>query len=164
MRKLRATLGSAAFFVIAPGIVAGVVPWYLSDGWARHDIAARPLLVVAGAALVLSGAAALIGTFALYVIDGTGTPAPIAPTNALVVRGLNRFVRNPMYLAVVAIVVGQALMLAQPVLFAYAAIVFGLMAAFARWYEEPVLRDRYGIQYDAYCARVPAWIPRAHRG
>src|SRR5262249_43776024 len=66
--------------------------------------------------------------------------------------------------AVVAIITGQALLLAQPVLLAYAAFVLALMAAFARWYEEPVLRERYGTQYDAYCARVPAWIPRTHRG
>jgi protein-S-isoprenylcysteine O-methyltransferase Ste14 len=167
MRTFRAALGSAVFFVIAPGIVAGVVPWYLSDGWTRHDVTARPFLLAIGTAIVVSGAAALIYTFMLYVIDGIGTPAPVAPTNALVVRGLNRYVRNPMYMAVVAIIIGQALMLVQPVLFAYAAFAFALMAAFARWYEEPVLRERYGVQYDAYCERVPAWIPRpalAERG
>jgi len=164
MRKLSATLGSAVFLVLVPGVVAGVVPWYLSDGWARHDVAAERSLVVVGAVLVLSGVVALLCTFAFYVIDGTGTPAPIAPTDALVIRGLNRYVRNPMYLAVIAIILGQALMLARPVLLAYAAFAFALMAAFARWYEEPVLRERYGAQYEVYCARVHAWIPRVRRG
>jgi protein-S-isoprenylcysteine O-methyltransferase Ste14 len=159
VRKPAAALASLAFFALAPGLVAGYVPWYLTDRWTRNHAPASSLLVAAGASVVVAGAVALVGTFALYVIEGKGTPAPVAPTEQLVVRGLNRYVRNPMYLAVVSVIVGQAIILAQPALFAYAAVAFAAMAAFARWYEEPHLRARYGAQYDAYCRHVPAWLP-----
>jgi protein-S-isoprenylcysteine O-methyltransferase Ste14 len=155
-----AALGSIGFFALAPGVVAGVLPWYLTDGWARHDPGYGWPVVAVGAALVVAGSAALVYTFARYVHDGLGTPAPAAPTERLVIGGLNRYVRNPMYLAVVATIVGQALILAEPVLLAYGTTVFAAMAAFTRWYEEPFLAHRFGAQYDAYRQRVPRWVPR----
>jgi protein-S-isoprenylcysteine O-methyltransferase Ste14 len=156
MRKPTAALVTIGFFVLAPGVVAGVLPWYVTDGWARHEPRYGWPVVVAGAALVAAGSAALVYTFARYVTDGLGTPAPTAPTEHLVVSGLNRYVRNPMYLAVVATIVGQSLVLAKPVLLAYGATAFVAMAAFTRWYEEPFLADRFGAQYDGYRQRVPA--------
>ena len=94
--------------------------------------------------------------------DGLGTmaPASIAPTERLVVGGLYRYVRNPMYLAVVAAIIGQALILGQPVLLAYAAAVWVTVASFVRWYEEPTLARQFGEQYQAYRRAVPAWRPR----
>src|SRR6266540_351001 len=92
--------------------------------------------------------------------DRRGTPAPVAPTETLVVGGLYRYVRNPMYVAVVAAVLGQALLLGRAVLLAYAAAVWLCVAAFVRWYEEPVLAARYGARYEAYRRAVPAWRPR----
>ena len=160
MGKVAATLGSVSFLAVAPGVVAGWLPWSLTDGWTRNTVPHPDWLIAIGALFVGAGTASLLGTFGLYVAQGRGTPAPIAPTEQLVVRGLNRYVRNPMYLAVVAMIVGQACILAQPVLFAYAVAALAAMAAFARWHEEPVLRARYGTQYRAYCDRVPAWIPR----
>jgi len=80
-----------------------------------------------------------------------------------VVGGPYRYVRNPMYLAVVAVIVGQALLLGQPGLLGYAAVVGGAMAAFAHGYEEPTLRRQFGAQYQAYRRAVPAWRPRRHR-
>jgi protein-S-isoprenylcysteine O-methyltransferase Ste14 len=120
------------------------------------------LFEIVGSVFVLVGVVALIGTFTLYVIDGDGTPAPVAPTDQLVVRGLNRYVRNPMYVAVVAVIIGESVLLARPVLLLYAAAAFALMAGFVRCYEEPVLRDRYGAEYERYCAQVDAWLPRVH--
>ena len=84
----------------------------------------------------------------------------MAPTAHLVVGGLYRYVRNPMYLAVVAGVLGQAMLLAQPVLLGWAAIVTVAMVAFVKGYEEPVLAHRYGAEYRAYRAAVPGWWPR----
>ena len=162
MRKPTAAVTSVAFFAVAPGTVAGILPWQLTDGWTRNDVAEGLPLTIVGTVVSAGGIAALIGTFTLYVTQGRGTPAPLAPTDVLVVRGLNRYVRNPMYLAVVAVIVGQALILARPALLVYATVAFATMAAFTRWYEEPHLRARYGAQYDAYRARVPAWIPRRH--
>ena len=82
-------------------------------------------------------------------VDGAGTPAPPAPTERLVVSGLYRYVRNPMYVAVLAVIVGQALLLSRPVLLAYAAAVAAAFGAFVRWYEQPTLARRYGAQYEA---------------
>ena len=92
--------------------------------------------------------------------EGLGTPAPVAPTENLVVGGLYRYVRNPMYLAVASIIVGQALLLGQLILLPYAAL-FGLAVwAFVHWYEEPTLARQFGAEYDEYRRAVPAWWPR----
>jgi protein-S-isoprenylcysteine O-methyltransferase Ste14 len=102
----------------------------------------------------------LVSAFVRFVVEGLGTPAPIAPTEELVVGGLYRYVRNPMYVAVVGTIVGEALVLGQPGLLAYAAVVWGTTATFVHVYEEPTLADRYGAQYEAYKRAVPAWVPR----
>jgi protein-S-isoprenylcysteine O-methyltransferase Ste14 len=157
MSKRLAALGSVLFFVAAPCVVAGVVPWLLT-GWSAEDVW-LPLRLLGGA-LVVAGAVVLVHAFARFVVEGIGTPAPVAPTEHLVVGGLYRYVRNPMYCAVVAVVLGQALLLGRPVLLAYAVFLMALFAAFVHWYEEPVLRARYGAEYDAYARDVPAWWPR----
>ncbi|MGA9160933.1 MAG: isoprenylcysteine carboxylmethyltransferase family protein [Actinomycetota bacterium] len=158
MRRTNAAIGSAVFFVLAPGVVAGAIPWWLT-GWEVRGPWPAPIRV-AGAALVVAGVVVLVQAFARFVLEGLGTPAPVAPTETLVVGGLYRYVRNPMYLAVLATIVGQALLLAQPVLFGYAVVVCGAFASFVRLYEEPHLSDRFGASYQAYRAAVPAWVPR----
>ena len=157
VRRLRAALGSAVFLVAAPGVVAGLVPWLLT-GWRSSN---WPVSVtVLGAALIALGAGVLLHAFGRFVVEGRGTPAPIAPTERLVVGGLYRHVRNPMYVAVGTAIVGQALLLGRPLLLAYAAAFWLLVAAFVRSYEEPTLSARYGAQYAAYRRAVPAWWPR----
>jgi protein-S-isoprenylcysteine O-methyltransferase Ste14 len=158
MRRTRAAAVSVVFLVIAPGTVVGLFPWLIT-GWqagSTHPAA----LVVVGAVLVAAGCAALLYAFGQFVVDGLGTPAPPAPTDLLVSRGLYRHVRNPMYVAVLTAIVGQAALLARPVLLAYAAAVCAAFMAFVRWYEEPTLRRRYGAAYDEYRDRVPGWLPR----
>jgi protein-S-isoprenylcysteine O-methyltransferase Ste14 len=161
MTRLRAALGSILFLVAAPGVVAGLVP-YLLTGW---DSADPPLtLIVAGALLVAAGLVVLLQAFARFALEGIGTPAPVAPTEHLVVGGAYRYVRNPMYLAVGSVILGQALLLGQAVLVLWLAA-FGLVVeAFVRLYEEPTLTDRYGAEYARYCQTVPRWLPRARRG
>jgi protein-S-isoprenylcysteine O-methyltransferase Ste14 len=150
-------MGTAAFLLAAPGVVAGLVPWLLT-GWHSSDPPA--LAVAVGVALVAAGVAVLLHSFARFVLEGRGTPAPIAPTERLVVGGLYRYVRNPMYVAVLATILGQALLLWRPVLLGYAAVFWLVVAAFVRGYEEPTLSARYGEQYAAYRRAVPAWWPR----
>ena len=161
MGRARAALGSAVFFLVAPCVVAGVLPWWLT-GWRAGDVdgAAWWGVRAVGAILVVTAAAVLVSAFVRFVVEGVGTPAPVAPTERLVVGGLYRYVRNPMYLAVVAAVLGQALLLGRPVLFGYAALVLATVAAFVRGYEEPTLREQFGPEYDAYRAAVPGWWPR----
>ena len=115
-----------------------------------------------GGGLLAAGTLVLVHAFARFVVERLGTPAPIAPTRRLVVGGPYRYVRNPMYLAVTAVIVGQALALGQPGLLLYAAAVGGATAAFAHGYEEPTLQRQFGAQYEAYRRAVPAWWPRRH--
>jgi protein-S-isoprenylcysteine O-methyltransferase Ste14 len=160
MGRIRATAGSVGFFVLAPGIVAGWIPWRLT-GW---NVATVPPLVVPvrvlGIALVAIGAAVLVHAFSRFVREGAGTPAPVAPPAHLVIGGLYRYVRNPMYVAVLAIILGQAMALPSLTLLAYAAIVFLAVAAFVVGYEEPHLRRQFGTEYESYRSAVPRWWPR----
>ena len=158
MRKMTAASGSAVFLVIAPGIVAGLVPWWLT-GW-RMGLPYPVPVRIAGGVAAAGGIGVLICAFAQFVVEGLGTPAPPAPTERLVVGGLYRYVRNPMYLAVLAAIAGQALVLSRPVLLTYAAAVGAAVGAFVRWYEQPTLARRYGAQYQAYRRDVPGWWPR----
>jgi protein-S-isoprenylcysteine O-methyltransferase Ste14 len=161
MTRARAAAGSLVFLLVAPGLTAGLVPWLLT-GWSVDDSLAWPPLQAIGALLVLAGAAVLLHAFARFVVEGLGTPAPVAPPERLVVGGLYRYVRNPMYVAVAATIIGQALLLGRPALIAYAALFMATVAAFVRWYEEPTLADRFGEEYAAYRRAVPAWHPRLH--
>jgi protein-S-isoprenylcysteine O-methyltransferase Ste14 len=154
----RAALGSFAFLVVAPGVAAGLVPWLLT-GWDADGDVPTPL-VIAGIVLVAAGAAVLLHAFARFVIEGLGTPAPVAPPERLVIGGLYRYVRNPMYIAVAATIIGQALLLWQVALLPYAAAFCVAVAAFVRLYEEPTLARRFGADYDAYRRAVPRWWPR----
>ena len=143
--------------VLAPGTMGGLVPFLLT-GWVTHH---PPVVVFAfGALLLAAGAAVLLDAFARFVMEGVGTPAPVAPTGRLVVGGLYRYVRNPMYLAVTSTIVGQTLLLGQYWLLAYAALFLVVTMAFVSLYEEPTLRRQFGAQYDAYRTAVPGWWPR----
>lgn len=145
------------FFLVAPGLVAGVVPWWLT-GWRFEPIWA-PLRLI-GAVLTIAFGLILVSAFARFVVEGIGTPAPVAPPRHLVVGGLYRFVRNPMYIAVVSTIAGQALLFGQLKLFAYAGIVAAVMVAFVHFYEEPDLTERFGADYETYRRAVPGWWPR----
>ena len=158
MRKITAIAGSAVFLVIAPGVVAGLVPWWLT-GWRAGAGYPGPARIT-GAVLTAAGAAALLAAFTQFATQGQGTPAPPAPTEQLVVRGLYRYVRNPMYLAVLAVITGQALLLSRPILLGYAAAVAAAFIAFVYGYEQPTLARRYGSQYETYRRTVPGWWPR----
>jgi protein-S-isoprenylcysteine O-methyltransferase Ste14 len=156
-RRLRAAVGSLIFLFVAPGVVAGLIPWWLTAWDTRTSW--WPLRV-AGIVLIVAGTLVLLEAFVRFVVQGLGTPAPVAPTENLVVGGLYRYVRNPMYLAVAATIFGQALVLAQPVLFAYGAVFMVAVAAFVHWYEEPTLTRTFGQEYEEYRRAVPGWWPR----
>jgi protein-S-isoprenylcysteine O-methyltransferase Ste14 len=160
MDRRTAAVGSVLFFVAAPGTVAGVIPWLLTGWDVREPVPYLAPFRVLGAALLAAGLVALIQAFWRFVVEGLGTPAPIAAPDRLVVGGLYRHVRNPMYVAVLAVVVGQALLLGRPVLLLYAAVLWLIVASFVRFYEEPTLDRRFGAEYEAYRRAVPAWWPR----
>ncbi|MCU1517688.1 MAG: putative integral rane protein [Pseudarthrobacter sp.] len=155
----RAWIGTIVFLFLAPGIVAGLFPWLIS-GWRLYNWggAAWVLVPIAWIAIA-AGAASLLHAFALFALH-RGTPAPIAPTETLVVTGAYRFVRNPMYLSVLTIILGQALLFGSWGLVLYAAITLTAVVAFVKGYEEPTLTSTYGEQYLDYQRNVPGWWPR----
>ena len=159
MSRTSAAAGSALFFAVAPGIVAGLIPWSLTRWDADASTPLWPVAAMVGVVLVVGGAAVLVHAFSRFVAEGLGTPAPIAPTERLVVGGLYRYVRNPMYLAVLAVIAGQALILGRPVLWIYGLIVTAAFVVFVKAYEEPTLLATYGDAYAEYRRRVPGWIP-----
>lgn len=110
--------------------------------------------------LAVLGAAVMLHAFIAFVWHGRRTPAPPAPTERLVVHGAYRHVRNPMYVAVIALVLGQVLLFTSWWLLAYLITITLVMDAFVRIYEEPRLRERYGPTYDEFLDAVPRWLPR----
>jgi len=160
MRRLFAMIGSALFLVIAPGTVAGLVPWWIS-GWQMHSPFLNFFPIrIAGALLILIGLPALLDSFARFALKGLGTPAPVFPTRHLVVTGLYRYVRNPMYVSVVSLIVGQGLLLGNIRVLEYGVLVWLAFHLFVLLYEEPALRSTFGAEYEIFCANVPRWIPR----
>jgi protein-S-isoprenylcysteine O-methyltransferase Ste14 len=149
--------------VIAPGTLAGLIPWWISR-WQFSDrgIGWIPLRL-AGGALLAAGLLALLDSFARFAMEGLGTPAPVFPTRHLVVTGLYRYVRNPMYLAVLAAIAGQGLILENTRVLAYGALVFLGFHLFVIGYEEPTLRAAFGPEYETFRGSVPRWIPRLTR-
>jgi protein-S-isoprenylcysteine O-methyltransferase Ste14 len=160
MRRPTAAIGSAVFFLLAPGVVVGLIPWLLTRWQAREPVPYWAPMRVLGAILLVAGLIALIRAFVRFVMEGLGTPAPIAAPERLVVGGVYRHVRNPMYVAVLAAIVGQALLLGRLGLLLYAAATWLLVATFVHLYEEPTLTRRFGADYESYRRAVPAWWPR----
>lgn len=159
MRTFSAIAGSALFFVVAPGVVAGLMPWLLTDHY-RKPLATVPGFVATGSILVIVAAAILLHAFARFALEGLGTPAPVAPTEKLVVGGIYRHVRNPMYVDVLAIILGQVLIFSSWPVLLYGLIAAAAMVSFVKLYEEPTLAQRYGEEYEAYRRAVPGWLPR----
>jgi protein-S-isoprenylcysteine O-methyltransferase Ste14 len=157
----RTAVGTALFFVLGPGLEAGVGPFLLTSGFeagrAWDDVVA---VRIAGGVLIAAGLAVLLHTFARFVAEGRGTPTPAAPTSRLVVTGAYRHVRNPMYVAAAAVIAGEGLLLSQPILLLGAAVYLTALATLVRLVEEPRLRERFGPDYDAYRAQVRGWVPR----
>src|SRR5215204_3174863 len=160
MRRPTAAVGSAVFFLVGPGIMAGLIPWLLTGWRVREPVPYWAPMRVLGGILLVAGLIALVGAFVRFVVEGLGTPAPIAAPERLVVGGVYRYVRNPMYVAVLAAIVGQALLLGRLGLLLYAVAAWLLVAAFVHLYEEPTLTRRFGADYEAYRRAVPAWWPR----
>ena len=153
-------VGSAIFLVMAPGFVAGLVPWWISHWRFDSPFPGMPVFRFGGGVLVALGAIGLLDSFVRFALQGVGTPAPVFPTRHLVISGLYRYVRNPMYVAVASTILGQGLIFGNIRLLEYGAVVWLLFHLFVLVYEEPTLRATFGSEYESYCAAVPRWIPR----
>lgn len=160
MNRVSAAFGSIIFFLLAPGTVAGLVPWLISRWTAQPGFPEAELLRMAGVALIAAGSIVLIDSFRRFAMEGVGTPAPVLPTKHLVVSGWYRHVRNPMYVAVTALILGQAMLFSDVRLLAYGAFIWLAFHVFVTQYEEPTLRLTFGEDYEVYCCAVGRWWPR----
>ena len=157
--RVRAWVGTVVFLMLTPGMVAGLIPavmtgWEIpwTGGWVS------PVAIVAGIA-ILSGVLVLLDAFIRFA-RADGTPAPTNPTAHLVVVGPYRYVRNPMYLAVLTIILGQALLFGSWGTLLYAGVVLVAVVLFVLGYEQPALELEYGDEYREYRRNVRGWVPR----
>lgn len=148
------------FVIVAPGFVAGLMPWWISRWQFQPAFFLAQSIRFVGGFLIGLGLVGLLDSVARFAIQGFGTPAPVYPTRKLIVTGLYRFVRNPMYIAVVAAILGQGLLLGNLELLEYGGLVWLLFHLFVLLCEEPTLRATFGRDYSVFCAVVPRWIPR----
>ena len=160
MQRAAAIAGSALFLVIAPGTLALYVPWVLG-GWRMGPqlLGVVPLRWL-GVFLIAFGVPVLLDSFARFAWQGLGTPAPIAPPQHLVITGLYRYVRNPMYVAVTSLIFGQGLLFGHANVLEYGLVLWLGFHIFVLAYEEPALRDKFGDEYKEFCANVRRWWPR----
>jgi len=154
-------LKSLFFLILAPGIVAGYIPLAFLR---RGPQIETGLFAYLAFPLWLIGVIILLWCFWDFLVKGRGTPAPIDPPKELVVTGLYRYVRNPMYVGVLAIIIGHFLWFKTSWMIVYAAVVFLAFYLFVTLYEEPHLKKAFGTAYDDYIRKVPRWIPRLSRG
>jgi protein-S-isoprenylcysteine O-methyltransferase Ste14 len=152
-------LRSLLWTILLPGFFAGYLPWrYFGLNRVRFDV--LNAVQVFGLVLIALGAALLGACIFEFARSGRGTLSPLDPPRQLVVRGLYRYVRNPMYLSVTIIVLGEFLVTGSSALAVYWAIWFLCANLFVMGYEEPTLRREFGPSFDEYCQRVGRWIPR----
>lgn len=150
-------LKSLLFLILAPGMVAGYIPLVLLCKGPQIETGflaylAFPLWGIGGAILLWS--------FWNFLVQGRGTPAPVDPPKELVATGFYRYVRNPMYVGVLLILIAHFLWFNFIWLIVYAAVAFLIVHLFVTLYEEPTLRRKFGAAYEEYFQRVPRWIPR----
>ncbi len=160
MKRAGAIVGSAIFLVLAPGTLAVLVPWWTCRWHLGASLLGFFPFRVIGALFMAAGIPVLLDSFARFALQGLGTPAPIAPPRRLVVTGLYRFVRNPMYVAVLSLIFGQGLLFGCVRILEYGLAVWLGFHLFVLLYEEPVLRRKFSREYQEFFANVPRWIPR----
>lgn len=149
---------SLLWAVLFPGFFAGYVPWQFF-GLSRVQVSQSDPVQLLGLLLTVAGAGLLAACIVEFARSGGGTLSPVDPPGRLVVRGLYRYVRNPMYLSVTAIVLGEVVLTRSTGLAVYWVIWFLCVNLFVIAYEEPTLRRQFGASYDEYVKRVGRWIP-----
>jgi protein-S-isoprenylcysteine O-methyltransferase Ste14 len=156
-QALAPILKTLLFTILVPGVVAVYVPYILLG---RTYAPVRGPLAWLGILCIVVGAAIYFLCAWEFAVRGLGTPAPIAPTKFLVVTGLHRYVRNPMYIGVSLVILGQAALFHALHLAEYAALMLLTAHTFVVFYEEPTLQKQFGESYEQYRRSVPRWIPR----
>jgi protein-S-isoprenylcysteine O-methyltransferase Ste14 len=155
------TLVSVAFAVfVGPGPLGVLGPWLITRWRVEDPFLGVTALRGVGVALIVLGLPCLVESIVRFVRIGRGTLVPVMPTEHLVVTGLYRYVRNPMYIGVLSLIVGQALLFGSGATLLYSATVAAGFHLFVVLYEEPTMRRTYGDEYKTYCLQVRRWLPR----
>jgi protein-S-isoprenylcysteine O-methyltransferase Ste14 len=151
---------TAVFTLLVPGSVGVLFPrWVLLDTGENYALPTGAWRWIGFFPLIAGGCFYFKCAWE-FAVTGLGTPAPIDMPRRLVVKGLYRFVRNPMYVGVAWFVAGQAIMFGSMPVGIYIACVWLCSHFFVVFYEEPTLRRKFGAEYEEYCRRVPRWLPR----
>jgi len=158
--KTNDALGALIYLAVAPGTLAGFIPWGICRWRTTPWFFGYGILRAAGCALIAGGLVLLLDAFGRFLKQGNGAPSPLAEKRCLVVTGSYRFVRNPMYVATVSLVLGQALLFGSAGVLAYGAMGWLLVHLFVVRREEPSLRRQFPAEYAEYCAHVRRWFPR----
>ncbi len=161
MRKTTAAVISAGWGVALGGTFGCLLPYLMNDWHFHQPLPYWPVAQAAGGLLIGAGLVPILASFADFV-RAAGTPVPVAPPPRLVVTGFYRYVRNPIYVGFLAVLIGQALLFGSRGMLEYAAVAWCVGAAGVRWYEEPTLARKFGAEYREYRRAVRAWIPRLH--
>jgi protein-S-isoprenylcysteine O-methyltransferase Ste14 len=160
MATLRRSMVVSILFIVfgGPGIALIYLPLWIT----RFRIpAGEPLWqILLAAALMIAGLTPALESACRFIYMGRGTLLPTVPTEHLVVSGLYRYVRNPMYVGVLAALCGEAVLFRSPGLVIEAVLICAGFNLFIRIYEEPTLRRRYPGEYPRYMSHVPRWWPR----
>ncbi len=155
-------LKTLIFSILVPGTVAGIIPWLLLQG-SGNLVLRIPSIWMIGLFPLLLGVGLYLWCAGAFTFIGKGTPAPIDAPKVLVVQGLYRWVRNPMYIAVLSVVIGEAILFRSILLVEYALVLWGVFHMFVVFVEEPLLRSQFGASYETYFRTVPRWLPRLPR-
>ncbi len=155
-------LKTLIFSILVPGTVAGVIPWLLIQG-SGGAVLLFPSIWIVGFLPLLLGVGLYLWCAGAFTFIGKGTPAPIDAPKVLVVEGPYRWVRNPMYIAVFSVVIGEAILFRSFLLVGYALLVAGVVHLFVVFVEEPSLRRQFGASYETYLRTVSRWLPRSPR-
>ena len=152
-------LKTLIFSILVPGTVAFVIPWFLLQQlWGL--VFMFPSVWLVGFLPLLLGVGLYLWCAGEFTFVGKGTPAPIDAPKYLVTQGPYQWVRNPMYLAVLSIVIGEAILFRSYLLVGYALLVWAVVHMFVVFVEEPTLRHQFGESYETYLRTVPRWLPR----
>ena len=157
-------LRSVFFTFLLPGTVTVLIPYWLISSRESGILSSHQAFRYLGLPMIAVGAAGLLWCIWEFFSEGRGTLAPIDPPKHLVVGGLYRYVRNPMYVAVVTILIGEAIFFISLPVLIEAGVFVALAHLFVTCYEEPVLRRQFGESYERYSQRVGRWIPRYRSG
>jgi protein-S-isoprenylcysteine O-methyltransferase Ste14 len=151
------------FTVLVPGTVTVVVPYLLLRPDGTGSPGSLGVFRYAGFIPIVLGGLTYFWCAWDFVVAGRGTPAPLDPPKELVVRGPYRYVRNPMYVGVASILLGESILFESSAILVYTAVVGCCFSLFVVFYEEPTLKRQFGSSYDRYLKAVPRWFPAIRR-